>query len=138
MSGVDVSSLPPSDGCILDEIQVFIPVFQTPTSFSFGIFTEHVSFIVPLIGGFGLVVVADCFLHGERGLARFLSAVCLMFVWLNYFWGSLLVLCLTFLLVSLIERHDSADRNIPDDIRFQNRLIISSFVALLAFTFVFS
>ena len=58
MSGVGISSLPPSDGCIIDEIEVFIPVFKTSTSVSFGIFDELVSLIVPLIRGFCLIVVA--------------------------------------------------------------------------------
>lgn len=136
-SDTEASTFPASDGCIINEIEVFVPVFEKTTSVSFRILKELVSFIFSWIGSFTLEVVADRYDRGERGLARFLSGVCLLFVWLNYWSESLLLLGLSFLLVSSTKWKDSTGRRIPDDIRFEKRLIMFAFVVLVTFMFVF-
>ena len=137
-SETDVSPFPTSDGCIIDEIEVFIPVFKTSTSVSFWLLKKLAALILTLIGSFVFGFVGVYYNRRERLRARLSSCLSLLFVWMNYWWGTLLLLGLLFLLLLVRQWHQRPQSSVLSyDIQIEKRLIMSAFVALLVCMILF-
>ncbi|CAF1629359.1 unnamed protein product [Adineta ricciae] len=125
MGGVGVSSFPPSNDCIINEMEVFIPVWKP--SFVYIIRNVIISLAITFSGWFAFTAMLGNYRRNNVQEGRVCGFVCLFLAWVNYLYGCFVLLEAFMLILTIIdwkypERYDL--RSIRSEKRFVSVCIV--------------
>ena len=128
----DVSGFPTSDDCTINEIEVFIPVFARSTSILSWTLREIIALILTYLSVRVFALLAVYYNRSKPLEARLSSCLSLWFVWVNYWWGYLIPLELLFLFILRSKWNQPPHLHLSHELQIEKRLVMFSFVLLLA------
>ena len=140
--GVGVPYFPTSDNCVINETEIFIPVFEKAaaksSSFLGSVFKIIIALAISCMDAFVFIIVALSYNDRDSFWGRlFFSCLGLFFVWMNYLYGYAL-LAESFLIGILFSEWDQpSGSDAAHDIRQEKRLVMLSFVILHAYMILF-
>ena len=135
--GVGESYFPTSDDCIIDEIEVFSPVFGRGSSVIYGFFRLLFGLVVTIVTCLLFFFVDLAYEQNRQVEARWWAGICLYFFWMNYLWGYLLLSVLIFSLILCIDWMRSSESPVLEDLRTEKRRLLSFFFILLVYVTFF-
>ncbi|UJR17410.1 hypothetical protein I4U23_004305 [Adineta vaga] len=136
MSGIGISSFPSSNDCIINEMEVFIPVLKKPSTFLWSIFKIMICLIVIFVGWFGFALILRYYNLNKPIVARALCCLSLFLLWINYLYGQLLLLGLLCSII-LASQWKLPNQRSLISIRSEKRLVMSCYIMLLVYITIF-
>lgn len=141
--GVGVPYFPTSDNCVINETEIFIPVFEkaaaaSSSSFLGSILKMIIGLATSGIDAFIFMIIALSYNDRDSFWMRlFFSCLGLFSVWMNYFYGYMVLAELLLILILFSEWDQPNGSNAVHDIRQEKRLVLASFVILHAYMILF-
>ena len=136
-SGIGMISFPNSEDCIINEIEVFIPVFVKSSSVPRSTGTTLLSYLFLCMT---FLIFCSMIVHYNRKQqpnARFLYCVSLVLIVVNHYFGMLFVLEVLLVPIVVVDWGFPNGCALDRRIRGEKRFLMSSIIILLTYLIIF-